>query len=96
MSRSGVLARFIKPGASEIWPQVGETALLEIDLPTSPDSSPTFLHCMATVVRVLDVDADHLTVALELRRFRLVESHEKASVDNGTNFQLPTGPGRVQ
>ncbi len=78
MSRTGVLARFPKPGASEALPKVGETALLEIDLPTSPNFSPRFLQCMAIVVRVLDVETDHLTVAFELRRIRVEDRHKKA------------------
>lgn len=95
MSRSGVLARFTKPGASEVLPQVGETARLEIDLPTSPNFSPRFLDCMAVVVRVLD-ETDHLAVAFELRRVRVEERPTKESVRAGTILQPPAGPGRVQ
>lgn len=96
ISRTGILARFTKPGASEVLPQVGETALLEIDLPTSPNFSPRFLHCMATVVRVLDVETNHLTVAFELGRVRVEERSTKAAVRTETILQMPTGPSRVQ
>ena len=95
MSRTGVFARFVHPGASEVLPRVGEIAHLEIDLPTSPNFSPRILDCMALVVRVLD-QTDHLAVAFELRRFRVEERPTKESVDTGTIFQMPTGPGRVQ
>ena len=95
MSRSGVLGKFTKPGASEVWPQVGEIAHLEIDLPTGPNFSPRFLDCMAVVVRVLD-ETDHLAVAFDLRRFRVEERSTKESVRTGTIFQMPTGPSRVQ
>jgi hypothetical protein len=95
MSRTGVLARFTRPGASEALPKVGETALLEIDLPTSPNFSPRILDCMAIVMRVLD-QTDHLAVAFELRRVRVEERHKEATSDTGAIFQMPTGPGRVQ
>jgi len=77
MSRTGVLARFNRPGASEVLPKVGETALLEIDLPTSPNFSPRFLQCMAIVVRVLDEGNENLSVAFELRRIRVEDRHKK-------------------
>lgn len=96
MSRSGVLARFDKPGASEVLPRVGEVALLEIDLPKSPSFSPRFLHCIAIIVRVLEVETNHLSVAFELRRVRVEEAHKKALASTGTIFQMPTGSGRMQ
>jgi hypothetical protein len=96
MSRTGVLVRFYHLGASVVLPQVGESAPLEIDLPTSPSFSPRFLHCMAVVVRVLEVETDHLAVAFELRRVRVEERHKEATSDTGAIFQMPTGPGRVQ
>ena len=95
MSRTGVFARFVHPGASEFLPQVGEIAHLEIDLPTAPDFSPRFLDCMAIVVRVLD-QTDHLAVAFELRRVRVEERQETASFDAGGLPQTPAGPGKVQ
>ena len=76
MSRTGVLARFPKPGASEVLPKVGETALLEIDLPSSPNFSPRFLQCMAIVVRVLNEGNENLSVAFELRRIRVEDRHK--------------------
>jgi hypothetical protein len=96
MSRSGVLARFTKPSASEVLPQVGETALLEIDLPTSPNFSARFMRCMAVVVRVVAVETDQLAVAFALRRIRVEEHHQKASFDTGADLQTPPGPGGVQ
>jgi hypothetical protein len=96
MSRSGVLARFTKPGASEVLPQVGETALLEIDLPTSANFSPRFMRCTAVVVRVVAVETDQLAVAFALRRIRVEERHQKASCDTGVDLQTPPGPGGVQ
>ncbi len=51
---------------------------------------------MAVVVRVLEVDTDHLAVAFELRRVRVEERHKKASSDTGAILQMPTGLGRVQ
>lgn len=96
MSRSGVLARFNKPGAAEFLPQVGEVAFLEIDLPASPNISPRFLHCIAIVVRVLEVETDHLSVAFHLRRIRVEELCKKAPVPYRTIFQMPTGSGQVQ
>jgi hypothetical protein len=77
MSRTGVLARFTRPGASEALPKVGETALLEIDLPTSPNFSPRFLQCMAIVERVLNEGNENLSVAFELRRIRVEDRHKK-------------------
>jgi hypothetical protein len=95
MSRTGVLATFVRPGASEVLPQVGEIAHLEIDLPTSPNFSPRILDCMAIVMRVLD-QTDHLAVAFELRRVRVEERHNSASFDAGALPQTPAGPGKVQ
>ena len=95
MSRTGVFARFVHPGASEVLPRVGEIAHLEIDLPTSPNFSPRFLDCMAVVVRVLD-QADHLAVAFELRRVRVEERHKTVSFDAEALPQPPAGPGKVQ
>jgi hypothetical protein len=89
MSRTGVLARLTKPGASEVLPQAGETARLEIDLPASPIFSPRFLNCMARVVRVVDVETDHITVAFELRRVRVEERHKKASGHTATILAMP-------
>ena len=77
MSRSGVLARFTKPRASEVLPRVGETAVLEIDLPTGSHFSPRFMRCMAIIVRVLETEPDHLDVAFALRRVRLEERRER-------------------
>lgn len=96
MSRTGVLVRFYDLGASQVLPQVGEVAPLEIDLPTSPSFSPRFLQCMAVVVRVVAVETDHLAVAFELRRVRVEERHKEATSDIGAILQMPTGPGRVQ
>jgi hypothetical protein len=95
MSRTGVLVRFYHLGASEALPQVGEVAPLEIDLPTGPSISPRILRCMAVVVRILEVETDHLAVAFELRRVRVEERHEKASFDIEAIPQSPTG-SRVQ
>lgn len=89
MSRTGVLARFSEPGASEAWPQVGETAVLEIDLPSSPNISPRLLRCIVTVVRVLEVEPNQLSVAFELRRVGVKELHKRAPVSTGTVFQMP-------
>lgn len=85
-----------RTGASEVLPQVGKVALLEFDLPTSPNFSPRFLHCIAIVVRVLEVETDHLSVAFELRRVLVEELPKKTSASTGTIFQMPAGSARVQ
>jgi len=95
MSRTGVLATFVHPGASEVLPRVGEIAHLEIDLPTSPNFSPRILDCMAVVVRVLD-ETDRLAVAFELRRVRVEERHKTESFDAGSLPQTLAAPGKVQ
>ena len=96
MSRTGVLVRFYHLGASEVLPQVGEVAPLEIDLPRSPRFSPKFLQCMAVVVRVVAVESDHLAVAFEFRWVRVEERRKKESSDTGAISQMATGLGRVQ
>ena len=95
MSRTGALVRFDHLGTSEVLPQVGETALLEIALPTSPSFAPRFLQCKAVVVRVQGPKTEIPTVAFELRRVRVEERHTKASVDGEAIDQIPAGSGRV-
>jgi hypothetical protein len=95
MSRTGVLVKFSHRGASEVLPKVGEIAFLEIDLPSSQSISPRFLDCVGVVVRISEVEADHLEVAFELRRLRVDERHKKASSDTGPALQTPAEPGPV-
>jgi hypothetical protein len=96
MSRTGALVRFYHVDASEVLPKVGESAPLEIDLPTSPSFAPRYLQCMAVVARVVAVETDHLAVAFELRRVRVEERHKKASSDTEAIFEAAAGSGPVQ
>lgn len=65
ISRSGVLVEFRDAEHAQSLPAVGEAALLEIDLPSTPDFSPRYLECLARVVRVAGDKREHPAVAFE-------------------------------